>query len=292
MYYLTNTLVKNKVHRIEIVLEEIHRRYLRLLGIDTVPAGLAGLHEIIRRHLSAVPFENVSKLLLFDREGGGRFLTLPEFLDGVEQHDLGGTCHSCNPYLAELLRALGYDADLLGADMSQPNVHTCMRVRIDSIPYHVDAGYGGPFREPIRLDRLPHEILEGLDRYVLDREAGGERYQLSVQSPEGPGPGYTVNETPRTHGFFTGAMQGSFKPIATFMNHLRICRIFDDCSVTLLDRTLTVCRGDEQTRAELHTPAGLDSAIANELALPRCPWRDAVRVMERVTGRPFFSQTS
>ena len=106
-------------------------RYLRLLGIQGIPAGLAGLREIVARHLCRVPFENVSKLTLFGREGAGRVTTISEFLDGIENYDLGGTCYTNNPYLAELLQALGYDADLLGADMTKPDVHTVIRVRID-----------------------------------------------------------------------------------------------------------------------------------------------------------------
>src|SRR5437870_9944573 len=113
-----------------MTLAPIYQRYLRVLGIDGIPSGLDGLRLIVRRHLIRVPFENVSKLLLFEREGGGRAFTLPEFLDGIEHHDLGGTCYTCNPYLSELLRSLGYHADLLGADMTTPNVHTCIRVHL------------------------------------------------------------------------------------------------------------------------------------------------------------------
>src|SRR5579862_6628457 len=102
-------------------LREPYVRYLRLLGCDTPPQGEDGLQEIVRRHVWRAPFENISKLLLFAREGKGRIITLAEFLDGIEHQDLGGTCYSSNPYLARLLRALGYDADLLGADMSTPN---------------------------------------------------------------------------------------------------------------------------------------------------------------------------
>jgi arylamine N-acetyltransferase len=103
----------------------IYQRYLRLLGVEGVPYGLEGLRAVIRAHLLRVPFENVSKLLLFSREGRGRFFTLPEFLDGIEHHDLGSTCYGANPYLAELLRALGYEADLHGANMPpRLNCHT------------------------------------------------------------------------------------------------------------------------------------------------------------------------
>ena len=169
-------------------LPEPYPRYLRLLGIDEVPSGLEGLRTIVRQHLFRAPFENISKLCLFGREGAGRFVTLSEFLDRIEYHDLGGTCHACNPFLADLLRALGYDADLLGADMTpRLNCHTCLRVRIDSVAYHVDVGYGGPFREPIRLDRLPYEIVEGTQRYVLDRKPDGEGYEMARVFRSGTG---------------------------------------------------------------------------------------------------------
>src|ERR1017187_3649094 len=84
------------------------QRYLRLLGIRTPIAGPAGwdeagLDEVVHRHLCRVPFENVSKLLLLGREGAGRVTTLTEFLDGIEHYDLGGTCHTNNPFLASLL---------------------------------------------------------------------------------------------------------------------------------------------------------------------------------------------
>lgn len=92
------------------------QRYLRLLGIEGHPSGLEGLRTLVRRHLSVVPFENVSKLLLSGRERSGHITSLREFPDGIEFSDLGGTCYTNNPFLTDLLRALGYDAELLGAD--------------------------------------------------------------------------------------------------------------------------------------------------------------------------------
>ena len=63
---------------------EVFGRYLRLLGIAGLPSGLDGLRTLVRRHLAAVPFENISKLLLCEREGAGRALSLPEFLGRIE----------------------------------------------------------------------------------------------------------------------------------------------------------------------------------------------------------------
>ena len=270
-------------------LPEIYNRHLRILGFDAPPSGLDGLRSIVRAHLLRVPFENISKLLLFGREGRGRFFTLPEFLDGIEHFDLGGTCYGANPFLGELLRALGYEADLHGANMQRGlNVHTSLRVRIDDRAYHVDVGYGGPFREPIALDRLPFEIVEGANRYVFDREPHGEGYEMAVFSGQERVHGYIVHGPPRSLDFFTPAMQNSFAPNATFMNCLRICRFFDGHSVTLLNGELTIHRGATAECRELSGVAEVEAALAAEFEMPRCPARAAIGTMERISGKPML----
>jgi arylamine N-acetyltransferase len=234
------------------------------------------------------PFENISKLLLFSREGAGRFLSLSEILDGIEHQDLGGTCHSLNPYLGELLRVLGYDADLVGADMGpRLNCHTCLRVRLGPVTYHVDVGYGGPFREPIRLDRLPFTMVEGDNRYVLEQR--GQDYEMSVLAGEERVHGYLVHDPPRSHDFFLAPMRNSFQPEAPFLNCLRICRFFDDHSVTLLDRTLKIHRGARTTTMEVNTPGEWEAAFASHLEMPRSPAAAAIRALEQNTGKPFFA---
>jgi arylamine N-acetyltransferase len=279
---------KDKLNRPS--LPEIYQRYLRVLGVEALPTGLEGLRAIVRAHLLRVPFENVSKLLLFGREGRGRFFTLPEFLDGIEHHDLGGTCYSANPFFGELLRALGYAADLHGANMPRGlNVHTSLRVRINSRAYHVDVGYGGPFREPISLDHLPFEMVEGANRYVFDREPLGEGYEMAVFSGEERVHGYIVHGPPRSRDFFTPAMQNSFAPNAAFLNCLRICRFFDGHSVTLLNGELTIHRGAAAERRELTSVPDVEAALAGDLEMPRCPAPAAIGTMERISGGPMFN---
>jgi len=271
-------------------LPEIYHRYLRVLGVEDLPSGLDGLRAIVRAHLLRVPFENVSKLLLFGRENRGRFFTLPEFLDGIEHHDLGGTCYSTNPFLAELLRALGYEANLHGANMlPRLNTHTSLRVRIDSRAYHVDAGYGGPFREPITLDHLPFEMVEGANRYVFDREPHGDGYEMAVFSGEERVHGYIVHGPARSRDFFTPAMQNSFSPNAAFLNCLRICRFFAGYSVTLLNGDLTINRGTGAERRQLDSVAEVEAALASEFEMPRCPARMAIETMQQISGVSMFN---
>jgi arylamine N-acetyltransferase len=266
---------------------EPYRRYLRLLGIDGTPSGLEGLEEIVCRHVCRVPFENVSKLLLIGREGAGRATTFDEYLDGIEHLDLGGTCYTNNPFLTELLRVLGYDADLLGADMRAPNIHTSIRVRIAGVDYHVDAGYGGPFLRPIRLDQLPHEIRHGHDRYVFDRKRD-EGHEMAVYRGNERLPGYVVHGPPRQLEFFVPTILDSYLPGKTFMSCLRIVRFFEDRAVELLNRTLTSCRGTETSQRELGSMAELEAAMKNDFSMRRCPVNQAVEILEQITGNRFF----
>jgi arylamine N-acetyltransferase len=268
---------------------ELYARYLRLLGLEGIPSGLRGLQDIVRRHVHRVPFENVSKLLLHAREGAGRAFTLEEFLDGIEQYDLGGTCYTCNPYLTDLLRHLGYDADLLGADMTVPDIHTCVRVRIDGVPYLIDCGYGGPFREPLRLDRVPHVFFEGSIQYIFGPNAHPNAYEMKSLSGGQPVHGYIAHEPPRAAAFFEPAVRKSFTPGQTFMNHMRIVRIFDEHSVELFDRKLTIHRAGASLQTELSNLAEFQRAITVDLAMPRCPVEQALAAMERITGTPLFA---
>jgi arylamine N-acetyltransferase len=263
-------------------------RYLRLLGIEEQLSGLSGLERIVRAYVCRVPFENVSKLLLIGREGTGRPTRLDEFLDGIEHRDLGGTCYSNNPFFVELLRALGYDAVLLGADMSAPNVHTVVRVRLDGAEWHVDAGYGGPFVRPVRLDRLPETLTSGELRFVLHRAANDD-VELSLMRGDERLHGYVAHGPARPFEFFYPIILDSFRPGQHFMTNLRLIRFFEDGrSAEVLNSTLTLHKDGKSRVVELRNRSDLRAAVADELAMPRCPIDQAVDVLESLTGQSLF----
>lgn len=263
--------------------EDLGNRYLRLLGIRGRPSGRPGLDDIVRQHLLRVPFENVTKLLL----GAGRITTIEEFLNGIENHDLGGTCYTSNPFLAQLLCSLGFEATLHGADMTSPNVHTAVRVTIDGRRYHVDAGNAAPFLNPIDLGGLPAEIeFSGL-RYVLT-EAGDERFRMERITAAGREPEYVVHGPARTQGFFDDIVLESFRPAGFFMQRLFIMRFFEDGYARLHNRTLTLSRAGRTSETEIQNSAELRQAVDQALEMPRCPVEQAVRSLESITGAGFF----
>ena len=270
-------------------LSHLYEQYLRLLAIDGLPTGLEGLKQVVRRHLLTAPFENVSKLLLLGAEGAGRPTTLSEFLDGIEYLDLGGTCYANNPFLAELLAALGYDADLLGADMERPNVHTTIQVRLDGAAYHVDVGYAAPLRQPMSLDQLPQVVTHGDTRYVLDRAEGAEGYSMSVYHNGEKVHRYVSHGPPRSLDFFLPIILDSYARGSMFTRSLRITRFFDDGLVELKGRSLTIHRAGRDSETLLSSMKDLVSAVTDSLEMPRCPIEKAVRILERITETPFFA---
>ena len=269
---------------------ELFAEYLRLIGINknNHPKGIKGLEEIVLKHLCKVPFENVSKLLLFGKEGRGRPFTLSEFLNGIKYQDLGGTCHSNNPFFANLLTALGYKASLLGADMSEPNVHTCIRVKIESSEYHVDVAYAAPFRKPMKLDCVPYEITHGNYRYLFDRLKEKNKYEVALFSGKERLDGYIVHGPPRTKDFFRKTTMESFEMGRTFMSCLRITRFFKNHTVELKDKKLIYHKDGKSSQQELKNLADIELAVQNNLLMPRCPIKKAIKILEQVSGKSFF----
>ncbi len=271
-----------------------YRRYLGILGLQQPVKGLDGLKHLVFRQVTKIPFENVSKLLLFGREGNGRTLTMEEYLDGIEQRDLGGTCYSCNPFFSKLLKWLGYDADLLGADMKAQNVHTCIRVRIDGVHYHVDVGYAAPFLIPIRLDRLPYAINQGDFRYVIDKpfSPSDNRLGVTIVSDDDNTVlhGYRVNEVPRQPEFFKQTIRDSFGPDHHFMHTLRITKVFASRVIEIRDNLLLHIEGEHCSKEILTDMAMLKKAVSERLQLPRMPIEAAVSIFESLTGNSIFDR--
>ncbi len=269
-------------------MKNLYERYLNLIGVKTIPAGIDGLCEIVHNHLCRVPFENVSKLLLHAKGEGGRPITLPEFLDGVEFQDLGGTCHSSNPYLHELLTHSGYKTHLLGANMDEPNVHTCLRAELDSRQYHIDVGYAAPFRAPFPLDKTPYRIKHGKYTYLFTKNESLDKYEIAIYLDGDRIHGYIINEDFRKFDFFHKTIKESYEIGTTFMSCIRITRFFKDRTVELKNKTLIHYKGDKSHSRELKDIGEVENAVKNDLMMPNCPVKKAIRILEQVTRKSFF----
>lgn len=237
-------------------------RYLRVLGISRKPPSMAALSELVQAHLTRVPFENVSKLLRRKHLGLTGLPGIALFLDGIERHHLGGTCYSNNYHLHALLRTLGYEARLCGADMRDPDVHVVIGVSVDGRDHLVDVGYGAPFRQPMPLDGdADHVVIAGGDRYVLKPRDATGRSRLELHRDGVVKHGYVAKPEARTIGEFEAVIARSFGPDATFLNALLLARFFPDRSVRIRNLSVTESHG---ARTETHTLRSRDE-LATEI---------------------------
>ncbi len=262
-------------------------RYLALLKLRRETPSIDNLTRVIRAHLWQVPFENVSKLYYFRTEGLREIPPFNRFLDGIERYHFGGTCYANGFHLHRLLRYLGYDVDLCGADMSHPDVHLVNIVRIDGREFIVDVGYAAPFIEPLPRDlQVDYIIASGADRYVLSPMDAVRRSRLTFFHDGSPRHGYQVNPTPRRIEEFGHVIAESFRPEATFMNALLLVRCGNDSSQTIRNTTFTESRGTSVRIRKLDTidevidlieqvfsiPAAISHIALDGLAMDQSTW--------------------
>ena len=210
----------------------LFKRYLAMLGVEEAPPSLDHLKLLVHAQLTRVPFENISKLYLKRTRNAATIPSLEEHLDGIEHHNFGGTCYANNPYFCQLLRYLGYEAELCGADMSKPDVHVVSLVGIEGRECVVDVGYGSPFFEPMPRDLdTDLEIPWGENRYVLHPQDDRGRSRLDQFRNDELTHGYVAKPEPRKIGDFEDIIRESYVDTATFMNVLVVERFFAGRSV-------------------------------------------------------------
>jgi N-hydroxyarylamine O-acetyltransferase len=252
-------------------------RYLSILGIGEAPPSIDHLSALVRAHLTRVPFENISKLYLKKTQGASYIPSLEEHIDGIESFSFGGTCYANNPYFYELLRFLGYEVTLCGADMSKPDVHVVSIVRLEGREYLVDVGYGAPFYEPMARDLdCPHEIRFGSNRFVLEPQDSEGRSLMTMFRDGLPTHGYTAKPAPRSIGNFEEVIRESYRESATFMNVLVVERFFTGRSVRVHNFSLTESTADRATTTRLTDREELVDAVEHHIGIPAGIVREAI----------------
>jgi len=256
-------------------------KYLALLGLELEPPTFDYLSRLVRAHLSRIPFENISKLLYLQRDGRRAIPDFKTYLDAAENFHFGGTCYSNNPYLCLLLRKLGFEVELNGADMQNPDVHIVIRVRVDGREYLVDVGYAAPFLEPMPTDLNSDFVVElGISRYVLRPRDEQGRSRMDLYRNGELAHTYIVKPIPREHGFFAPAIEDSYRPTATFMNSLLLTRYSRERSVVIYNYGLTEFNGTAATVSRLKDRKQLVTAIERHFGIPQALADEALQGVE------------
>jgi N-hydroxyarylamine O-acetyltransferase len=169
--------------------------YLRRIGYQGSRAPSAEtLRQLQLAHLRAVPFENLSI-----HSAEPIVLRNDALFEKVVTRRRGGFCYELNGLFAALLRALGFEVEMLAAGVADqsgrfgPNFdHMTLLVKLDE-RWIADVGFGDSFLEPLRLDEPDEQVqdaraykftFEGDRRILWQRNYDGEwtaQYRFSLQ---------------------------------------------------------------------------------------------------------------
>lgn len=245
-------------------------RYLDRIGArrPSVP-DVAALRELHRRHLEAVPFENLSIHL-----GETIALTEDALVDKIVRRGRGGFCYELNGLFAMLLDSLGFTVTLHAASvfagdgtLTPAFDHLALLVELDE-RYLVDVGFGAHAVYPLRRDGPEAQEDPAGSFLVLDAGDGdvdvlmnGERQYRAEARPR------------RLADFVRPCWWHANSPDSHFHDVARCSRATENGRVSIIgDRLLETVDG-ERTETSLRTDADVLAAYEKHfgIRLPRVP---------------------
>ncbi|MFT5446696.1 MAG: N-hydroxyarylamine O-acetyltransferase [Gammaproteobacteria bacterium] len=264
------------------------QRYLSLLGVPHNAPDMAALTELVRAHVLSVPFENVTSLLRWrDHATGPVPAPAPEtLLKAWECKTGGGLCFEICMMFARLLRALGYQAQIVLGQISVPFGHQAILVELDGSRYLLDLGNGAPLFEPVALDGAAVEIhRHGLSyrfrhgehdmSLIQERVVGSAwgvhcRYDLNPSRDADRDQGYRHHHTANAS-WVTGT--------------LTMVRSSAEKVVALRDSTLSRFTAAGKTVEQLSQPVDFQRVAVEEFNLPLLPIGAALDVRAQLLAR-------
>ncbi|MFJ2088041.1 arylamine N-acetyltransferase [Streptomyces sp. NPDC087901] len=233
--------------------------YLERIGA-TRPArpDATALRELQLRHLTTVPFENLSIHL-------GEDIVLEEkaLLDKIVADRRGGFCYEVNGAFAVLLRALGFRVTLLQARvhgddgrLGIPYDHMALRVETDdgTGPWLADVGFGDHAQHPLALDdHTDQEDPRGTFRIAQAPAEGGEDHG-DVDVLRGGAPQFRLDPRPRAlDDFRVGAWYHRTSPDSGFTRSPVCSRFTTTGRITLKGHRLLTTVGEERHETQLES---------------------------------------
>ncbi len=245
--------------------------YLKILGIQKEPPSVSFLSQIVKSHLAKIPYENISKIIRFQKHGPS-IPSLEEFLDGVKEKTYGGTCFAQNIYLNHILNSLGFTSELISILKDGVISHVSLRVRVDGSNYFVDVGLMSSFAGPFRI-HPSHTFTNdvGNQRFIFSPKSDLQNYNLQIWRA-----GKLIREFDPSPSAFSEqdlqiGIQKTFEPSAMFMNTLCVHRAYEKHSLGIWDRNFYHIKGTEQSVRQIQCYDELKLIFSDELDLPRYP---------------------
>ncbi len=264
-------------------------RYLDRIGMNVEAPSLDYLTRLIRARLSALAFENISKMYYFRRYAANGWYIPDAATHAEHMHtlDFGGLCHSGNGHFRNLLAMLGFDCYNVAVGESrvpEKNGHLGTIVRLDGRQLYVDVAVGIPTDSPVDIvgeghfdvcGSRAHLYPDALDPsvYHMDTDTGGS-HERWIMNPE----------YPVTLAAVDGEIVLSNTPGRVFTSIL-CCKMWQPERrriLTLINRSLSIHHADGRVeKRKLGTIAEIEDVLRSEYGMPRLPVREAVEVLRQ-----------
>lgn len=243
--------------------------YLEILKVQKKEPSLGALKELIESHLWHIPFENISKLYNKKKSALNYIPNFEQYIEGIRKYHFGGTCYANNYYFNKLLKYLGYDVILCGADMSNPDVHLVSIVKFEDQEFIIDVGYAAPFFEPLpRNLSSEYRITFGNDEYILQPQDSNGFSKLEFYRNHILKHGYIVKPYPRVITEFTEVIKDSFTNTSTFMNAVLIVIFKKNYLKAIHNFTFIEYKNNTYTKRTIPNKDQLAKEIEKEFGIP------------------------
>lgn len=263
-------------------------RMANFLGLQKEPPTLDFLNRIIPVHLERIPYESVSKILYSGEKA--RLPTLNEYVDRIYQYGFGGTCFANNIYFAELIKYLGFEAELNSVDgMDSPDSHVSCKIKIAGQPFIVDFGNMSHFAGPFPL--TPGKVIEdarGDNRFVFTPVDDGQTYRLEFFRNGKLIRSHLSHHGAKSPDYFKDRIEESYKPSAYFMQIFCICKHMGDTTVGIWNSTFFKQQGLSVKKFTLTGAQEIRTVLAEEMNLPKIPVEDILAQMKAYSGVTIF----
>jgi N-hydroxyarylamine O-acetyltransferase len=241
--------------------------YLRRIGYNGAgaPNG-ATLRELHRQHLFAVPFETLDIHL-----GVPILLDVERTYDKIVSRHRGGFCYELNGLFCALLRALGFQVEMLSARVRREDGgfgpefdHMLLKVELDQ-PWLVDVGFGDSFVDPIVFHAGGADQVNGHRYTVLPVD---NEWQLLREDTKGQLPLYAFRDVPHPlEAFREMCAFHQTSPESHFTRSWICSRAMPDGRITVANMCLIVTRGSQRSERELQSLTELRQCLDEMLGV-------------------------
>ncbi len=241
--------------------------YLRRIGYDGSRQPSAScLRALHRRHLFTVPFENLDIQL-----GTPIRLKMSLLYDKIVVRRRGGFCYELNGLFCELLRAMGFQVQMLSARVRRGDGsfgpefdHLLLKVRLDKL-WLVDVGFGDSFVDPITFP--PRDGHQGNGkRYGVF--PSGDGWQLVREDEGGRVPLYLFCDIPRQLSEYEEMCRFHQTSQESGFTQRWICsKATPDGRITLTNMRLIITQGDTREESTLTSEGEIRCCLHDQFGI-------------------------